>query len=443
VLREQIGHNGRQLVEQSFDWEQIARGMRDALEQPPRPLITAVNNYPIVPLQFGGQYRIYNLYWHLAEHFDICYLCFDHTQSHAYCQTIRENFYQIAIPEERLHRLSERVCVRFFGKSMDDVLAIFFSKWNFQFKRLLRDCAGGSAAVIASHCYLFHHLCRYRQLTRIHEAHNVEADLKGELFKGLSGRLISWWVRRLEGGACRKSSAVFCVSKDDMERLQTLYQASAPCYVFPNGVDTSFIQPIPASERETYKREIGLETWPVVFFIGSAHGPNIDAADFIIRELAAGLPDFLFFVAGSVCWGVKDPPPPPNVKLFYEVDRVIARELLRLADFAVNPMASGSGTNIKMADFLAAGLPTVATPIGARGLDIVDGTHAIVCERSDFITQLRRLQADPCLAEALGRNARQLATAQYDWKMTAERMAETLAALLRRKPTPDHGPGST
>jgi len=442
-LREQLRRNGRQLVEQSFDWQHIARRMHATLEQPRLPVITVVNTYPVLPLQFGGQFRIYNLYSHLAAHFRICYLCFDHTKPYAHCQTIRENFYQITIPEERLHRLSERICLKLFKKSLDDVLAIFFSKWNFQFKKMLRRCADTSEILIACHCYLFRHLRGYHKHLRIHETQNVEADLKQDLFKKRCGRFITRCVRRVEALACRKSSAIFCVSKGDVHRMQELYQTSTPCYVFPNGVDTSFFQPIPIDKKQTYKQEIGLQPYSVVFFIGSAHGPNIDATRFIVRKLAPALPELLFFIAGSVCWGVKDPPPPPNVKLFYEVDRVIARELLHLADFAINPMSYGSGTNIKMADFLATGLPTVTTPIGARGLDIVNGKHAIICERSDFITQLRRLRTDQPLADTLGRNARQLATTQYDWELIAERMVETLTAMHRQAQMPGNAPSST
>ena len=35
----------------------------------------------------------------------------------------------------------------------------------------------------------------------------------------------------------------------------------------------------------------------------------------------------------------------------------------------INPMISGSGTNIKMFDFMAAGLPIITTDIGARGIE--------------------------------------------------------------------------
>ncbi len=430
-LREQLRRNGRQLVEQSFDWQHIACRMHAALEQPRSPIITVVNNYPVLPLQFGGQFRIYNLYSHIAAHFRICYICFDHTRPHLHCRTICENFYQITIPEERLHRLSERICLKLFKKSLDDVLAIFFSKWNFQFKKMLRRCADTSELLIACHCYLFRHLRGYHKHLRIHETQNVEADLKQDLFEKRCGRFITRYVKRVEALACRKSTAIFCVSKDDMDRVQQLYKTSTPCYVFPNGVDTSFFQPISVAEKQAYKQEIGLQPYPVVFFIGSAHGPNINAVQFIINELAPALPDLLFFIVGSVCWEVKDSPSPPNVKLFYKVDRVMARELLHLADFAINPMSYGSGTNVKMGDFLAAGLPTVTTAIGARGFDVVDGRHAIICDRSEFITQLRRLQADKPLADMLSRNARQLATTQYDWKLIAEHMTETLTTLLR------------
>ena len=40
---------------------------------------------------------------------------------------------------------------------------------------------------------------------------------------------------------------------------------------------------------------------------------------------------------------------------------------------AINPMFGGSGTNIKMFDFMAAGLPTISTEIGARGIESPGG----------------------------------------------------------------------
>ncbi len=50
------------------------------------------------------------------------------------------------------------------------------------------------------------------------------------------------------------------------------------------------------------------------------------------------------------------------------------------ASVAVNPMVSGSGTNLKIVEYLAAGVPVVSTPFGMRGLDLRPDEH--LCWRS-------------------------------------------------------------
>ena len=56
---------------------------------------------------------------------------------------------------------------------------------------------------------------------------------------------------------------------------------------------------------------------------------------------------------------------------------------LSIADIAINPMLNGSGTNLKMLDYMANGIPVISTKVGARGLDIPDG-HIAVCDIEEF-----------------------------------------------------------
>ena len=46
---------------------------------------------------------------------------------------------------------------------------------------------------------------------------------------------------------------------------------------------------------------------------------------------------------------------------------------LSITDIAINPMMTGSGTNLKMLDYMANGIPVISTEVGARGLDIPNG----------------------------------------------------------------------
>ena len=137
----------------------------------------------------------------------------------------------------------------------------------------------------------------------------------------------------------------------------------------------------PADEptRREMKRQLDLSASPLAIFVGSAYAPNVQAAEFICKTLAPALPDVAFAICGGV--GVELDTETyaalPNVRVTGYLDNAEVHKYLAAADVALNPMFSGSGTNIKMFDFMAAGLPIISTPIGARGIsDGRQGSHS-------------------------------------------------------------------
>ena len=46
----------------------------------------------------------------------------------------------------------------------------------------------------------------------------------------------------------------------------------------------------------------------------------------------------------------------------------------------VVPLRYGSGTRLKILEAFAHGIPVVSTPLGAEGLDVVDGVHLLLAE---------------------------------------------------------------
>jgi glycosyltransferase involved in cell wall biosynthesis len=90
-------------------------------------------------------------------------------------------------------------------------------------------------------------------------------------------------------------------------------------------------------------------------------------------------------------------------------------------------MFSGSGTNIKMFDFMAAGLPVVTTPVGARGI-MTSRKSFIVCSGETMASAIKSLAKDDALRLELGANARLDAERNYSW----EQISSSLGVLLRR-----------
>lgn len=121
-----------------------------------------------------------------------------------------------------------------------------------------------------------------------------------------------------------------------------------------------------------------------------------------------------------------------NVYLVGQIEEEEKSNLYRHVDIAINPMISGSGTNIKMLDYMAAGLPVVTTPIGARGLDIRDHHDAIICSLQEFPERIQELIRNNPLREDLIHNGRMLVEKKYDWKMIAQNMSETLEAQYEK-----------
>ena len=118
-----------------------------------------------------------------------------------------------------------------------------------------------------------------------------------------------------------------------------------------------------------------------------------------------------------------------NVVLLGRVSDEEKQALYKVADVALNPMTSGSGTNIKMLDYMAAGLPVISTPVGARGLDLEDSKNALICEISDFPEKISRILEDRKLYTEIRNNGRKHVEDKFDWKKIAAEMGKVLGQI--------------
>jgi glycosyltransferase involved in cell wall biosynthesis len=218
------------------------------------------------------------------------------------------------------------------------------------------------------------------------------------------------------------------MSESDKNALGRLYEVEpSKIYIAPNGVNSHDFDDL-FSEGERVK--INIIPKPVIIFLGSGHTPNVEAAHQIIKNIAPKLPDVFFIIAGTVCWELHNLG--DNVRLVYFITENEKKELFRSADIAINPMITGSGTNIKMFDFMAAGIPVISTPIGARGIDIDNYQHAIITEIDEFPNEISRLLNDKNLYDKLSISGRKLINEKYDWKIIANSMIETINKELEK-----------
>jgi len=105
------------------------------------------------------------------------------------------------------------------------------------------------------------------------------------------------------------------------------------------------------------------------------------------------------------------------------------KRVLHASDMALNPMFEGSGSNIKMLEFMAAGLPIISTPRGIRGIDLEPNIDVIVTEGEQMSSAIRSLIRDQCKAAALGRAAASKARSVYSWESLGKQLAKELERM--------------
>jgi glycosyltransferase involved in cell wall biosynthesis len=198
--------------------------------------------------------------------------------------------------------------------------------------------------------------------------------------------------------------------------------------VLRSGIHNAVAVPNTYGRPERSLGREGMTTSPVILFQGSLHyGPNIDAVDWLIDDVAPHLweqlPGAQIRLVGTTSPGIEDRHRPPAVVV---AGRVIGPELAR-ADIAVVPLRIGSGTRLKILESFAHRIPVVSTTVGADGLDVEDGVHLLIADRpEEFARACRRLTDDQALARRLVEAAERLYLERYEWSVAKRKIEQVV-----------------
>lgn len=121
---------------------------------------------------------------------------------------------------------------------------------------------------------------------------------------------------------------------------------------------------------------------------------------------------------------------PGNVALLGVVSEDKLYTVLHATDVALNPVEMGSGTSLKLLQYMAAGLPVISTEAGVRGIE-TGGELCVVSPRASFAAALQEVLRYPDVREALGNSGREEVERNYDWRVVTNRAAEDVSKLLK------------
>jgi len=387
--------------------------------------LTVVTTFPIYPPSGGGQSRVYHLYRHLAPTWSTEIISLTNAGDAAVDREIAPGVREVRVPKSREHERAEQALSADCGWiPITDVAMPRLHSLTPAFEQALRDSMASSDAIVACHPYLVDLIAPLaRGLPMWYEAQDVEIDLKEQVLPatGVAAELLAD-VARTEARCWREATVVFACSDNDLVRLRARYgESAAELLVVPNGVATRDVEYVSPARRAASKRRLGLEGRAIALFMGSWHPPNLRAIEHVMR-FARSCGEVAFLVLGSAGAAFAGRELAPNIAMLGAVDEATKNVVMSVADIALNPVETGSGTNLKMLDYFAAGIPVISTPFGARGIACRDGEHVVLTDVDGFPHAIGTLLQQPdARVFAIPEPARRLVESDYDWSAIARR----------------------
>jgi glycosyltransferase involved in cell wall biosynthesis len=238
-----------------------------------------------------------------------------------------------------------------------------------ELRRAAEDAADGAERLVADGpiaAAALRKLAKRRPV--IYNAHNVESAFRHSL--GERGLGSQHSLARFERGLLERATESWMVSPADVERARVLAPGASLRYV-PNAVDVQTIRAAPAAGGSY-----------LLFVADFTYAPNRNALRFLVDEVLPRvwreLPDARLVVVGR---GMDETPTDERVEALGFVPD-LGSAYARAACVAV-PLLEGGGSPLKFVEALAFGVPVVATPLAAAGLEATASEHYLEADGAD------------------------------------------------------------
>lgn len=228
---------------------------------------------------------------------------------------------------------------------------------------------------------------------------------------------------REEKRLARKFDLCTATTRAEWETLNG-YGLDVPTDWFPNGVDHGYFAPV----DEAYEPE-------TLSFIGRMdYYPNQECmfrfCAEVLPQLRARRPDIKLLIVGA------DPSPAvrelgnlPGVTVTGSVPDV--RPYVRRSALMVAPLNIARGTQNKILEAMAMGVPVVSSRVAAGGVDAVAEQHLLVAESNeDYVRQILRVLDAPPERARLARAGRERMLSHHAWPKSMQRLDRIIDRCL-------------
>jgi polysaccharide biosynthesis protein PslH len=216
-----------------------------------------------------------------------------------------------------------------------------------------------------------------------------------------------------------------CTTRAELQSLLNL-GVETPAEWFPNGVDAGFFTP-----ADDYDPNL------IVFVGRMDYYPNQQAVHYfchtLLPRLRAARPELRFAAVGAdPPQSIRDLADLPGVSVTGSVADV--RSHVARAALTVAPLAIARGTQNKILESLALGVPVVCSIPASQGVDAVSGKHLLAAANADeYVHAIRSILDSPQTRARLARDGRERVITHHAWKSSMERLDRLITAALERR----------
>lgn len=241
-----------------------------------------------------------------------------------------------------------------------------------------------------------------------------------------------WWEGvRLRAEEKRLATRFDLCTTITRAECQTLidYGTGAPTDWFPNGVDNMFFAPV----TEDYDPD------SIVFIGRMDYFPNqqgmLDFCRDTLPLLRARRPSVKLTIVGA--------DPSAEIRALGEIPGVTVtgtvpdvRPYVTKAALTVAPLRIARGTQNKILEAMAMGIPVVCSQIAAGGVDAVPGEHLLAADApAEQAEAILRVLEDPSLRERLAKAGRERVLTNHAWPSSMRRLDAIIERCLAAYPS--------